>query len=124
MKKEIQTMSKEEFSKLMPTPRKCNDPMRNISCPYLTQHEVEHTVVVNPSDEYLCIDGNLVSILAQLTGEQLKSIFQALDKCKMSDIGTEAENAKDPMVEAILNVIDNKDIQMGRYIIDYVGQHI
>lgn len=117
-------MSKEEFFKLMTTQHKGNNPMRNVSCPYLTQHEVEHTVVVNPSDEYLCIDGNLVSILAQLTGEQLKSIFQALDKCRMSDIGTEAENAKDPMVEAMLNVIDNKGIQMGRYIIDYVGQHI
>lgn len=117
-------MSKEEFSKLIPTPRKENDPMRNVSCPYQTQHEVEHTIVVNPLDEYLCIDSNLVSILAQLTGEQLKSIFQALDKCKLSDIGTEANNAKDPMVKAMLNVIDNKGIQMGRYIIDYVGQHI
>lgn len=117
-------MSKEEFSKLIPTPRKENDPMRNVSCTYQTQHEVEHTIVVNPSDEYLCIDSNLVSILAQLTGEQLKSIFQALDKCKLSDVGTEAYNAKDPMVKAMLNVIDNKGIQMGRYIIDYVGQHI
>lgn len=117
-------MSKEEFLKLAPTPHKGKNPMRNVSCPYLTQHEVEHTVVINPSDEYLCIDSNLVSILAQLTGEQLKSIFQALDKCVMYDIGTEAENAKDPMVKAMLNIIDNKGIQMGRYIIDYVGQHI
>lgn len=117
-------MSKEKFSKLMPTPHNRYERMDNISCPYLTQHEVEHTVVVNPSDEYLCIDGNLVSILAQLTGEQLKSIFQALNKCGMLDIGTEAKNAKDPMVEAMLNVIDNKGIQKGRYIIDYVGQHI
>lgn len=117
-------MSKEKFSKLMTTPHNRYERIDNISCPYLTQHEVEHTVVVNPSDEYLCIDGNLVSILAQLTGEQLKSIFQALNKCGMLDIGTEAENAKDPMVEAMLNVIDNKGIQKGRYIIDYVGQHI
>lgn len=117
-------MSKEEFLELAPTPQSRRREFDNVSCPYLTQHEVEHTVVINPSDEYLCIDSNLVSILAQLTGEQLKSIFQALDKCLMSDIGTEAKNAKDPMVEAILNVIDNKGIQMGRYIIDYVGQHI
>lgn len=117
-------MSKEEYSKLRTTPHKWNDPMRNISCPYLDEMEMKHTVHINPQDFYLCIDECMVSILAQLTGEQLKSIFQALNKCGMLDIGTEAENAKDPMVEAMLNVIDNKGIQKGRYIIDCVGETI
>lgn len=117
-------MSKEEFLNLTPMPRKSYEKMDNVSCPYLSCHEMEHTVHINPSELYLCIDSNLVSILAQLKGEQLKEIFQLLAEGNIEDISTGIKKTKDPMVKTILNIIDAKGRQYGRFILDYVGSII
>lgn len=117
-------MSKEEFLKLAPTPRKENDPMRNVSCPYLSELDMKHTVHINPQDFYLCIDEGMVSILAQLTGEQLKEVFMRLNTCGLNNIYVEPEDKVNPMVAAILNEISRRGLQRGRYIIDCVGETI
>lgn len=117
-------MSKEEFSKLMPTPRKCNDPMRNISCPYLSELDMEHTVHINPQDFYLCIDEGMISILAQLTDEQLKEVFMRLNTCRLNNIYVEPEDKVNPMVAVILKEISRRGLQRGRYIIDCIGETI
>ena len=85
---------------------------------------MEHGLLANPEKLYLCIEANLISILAQLTGEQLKELFSTLSECRMEDIGTAAETAQDPMVQALLNVIDNKGTQWGRYVIDCIGENL
>lgn len=103
-------MSKEEFLKLMPTPRKENDGMPNISCPY--------------------IDDGMISILAQLTGEQLKEVFVRLNTCGLNDIYVEPEDKVNPMVAVILHEISRRGLQRGRYIIggryiiDCIGETI
>lgn len=117
-------MSKEEFSKLNTTPRKEIDPMRNISCPYLDEMRMKHTVHINPQDLYLCIDEGMVSILAQLTGEQLKEVFMRLNTCELNDIYVEPEDKVNPMVAVILKEISRRGLQYGRYIIDCVGETI
>ena len=117
-------MSKEEFSKLIQTPRKENDPMRNVSCPYIDEMEMKHTVHINPQDFYLCIDEGMISILAQLTGEQLKEVFMRLNTCGLNDIYVEPEDKVNPMVAVILDEISRRGLQRGRYIIDCIGETI
>lgn len=117
-------MSKEEFLKLMPTPRKENDGMPNISCPYIDEMGMRHTVHINPQDLYLCIDEGMVSILAQLTGEQLKEVFMRLNTCGLNNIYVEPEDKVNPMAAVILNEISRRGLQRGRYIIDCVGETI
>lgn len=117
-------MSKEEFLKLMPTPHEGNDPMRNVSCPYLSELDMEHTVHINPQELYLCIDEGMVSILAQLTGEQLKEVFVRLVTCGLNNIYVEPEDKVNPMVAAILKEISRRGLQRGRYIIDCVGETV
>lgn len=117
-------MSKEEFLKLNKTPRKLNDPMRNVSCPYLSELDMEHTVHINPLDFYLCIDEGMISILAQLTGEQLKEVFTRLKTCGLNNIFTESEDKAETMVDVILNEISRRGLQRGRYIIDCVGETV
>lgn len=94
----------------------------NITCRRLSQHEIAHILLVNPLEDYLCINSDFISVLAQLTGEQLKELFSALSECYMDDIGTAAETVQDPMVKTLLNVIDSKGRQQGRYVIDFVGE--
>lgn len=82
---------------------------------------MEHTLHVNPEKQYLCIEHNLISILAQLTGEQLKELFAALSNKFRDIVDIDTEKVQDPMVKALFNVIDNKGTQWGRYVIDYTG---
>lgn len=117
-------MSKEEFLKLMPTPRKENDGMPNISCPYIDEMGMRHTVHINPQDLYLCIDEGMVSIFAQLTGEQLKEVFVRLNTCGLNNIYVEPEDKVNPMVAVILKEISRRGLQRGRYIIDCVGETV
>lgn len=117
-------MSKEEFLKLMPTPRKENDGLPNISCPNIDEMGMRHTVHINPQDLYLCIDEGMVSILAQLTGEQLKEVFMRLNTYGLNDIYVEPEDKVNPMAAVILKEISRRGLQRGRYIIDCVGETI
>lgn len=117
-------MSKEEYSKLRITPLKENDGMPNISCPYIDEMGMRHTVHINPQDFYLCIDEGMVSILAQLTGEQLKEVFVRLETCGLNNIYVESEDKVNPMSAAILKEISRRGLQRGRYIIDCVGETI
>lgn len=117
-------MSKEEFLKLAPISPKKNDGMPNVSCPYIDEMGMRHTVHINPQDLYLCIDEGMVSILAQLTGEQLKDVFMRLYTCGLNDVYVEPEDKANPMVIALLNEISRRGLQRGRYIIDCIGETI
>lgn len=94
---------------------------RNITCVRLTATDMEYILHVNPEKQYLCIEHNLISVLAQLTGEQLKELFSALEKKFREVVDTDYDKVQDPMVKALFNVIDNKGTQWGRFVIDFTG---
>lgn len=85
------------------------------------EEDVRHLVTINPDDKYLCLDSCFVHLLAHLSDKQLKEVFSLLDESTNQELDDWYNASEDPIVNAVLNMIDMKGIQFGRTVVDYVG---